>query len=93
MCQLSSQYHGQMNHSTGRLTQQVVDTEECKTLFANECQAAAFDNAHGLCTVLMGSGPSLGQEKEGCKSAEQARDIFKESVQKSCDKFMAGAFP
>lgn len=77
----------------GRLTQQVANTEKCKTLFANECQAAAFDNANGLCAILMGSGPSVGEEKTGCSSAEQARDIFKKSVKESCDKFIAGAFP
>lgn len=80
--------------ATGRrLTQQVVNTEECKSLFASECQAAAFDNAHGLCSVLMGNGPNPGEEMAGCETAEQARNVFKKSVKEACDKFMAGAFP
>lgn len=77
----------------GRLSQSLVDSSACKKLFADECQAAAFDNANGLCATLMGSGPNPGEERSSCKTAEEAREIFKSVVKDSCAIFMAGAFP
>ncbi|GMH41929.1 hypothetical protein BSKO_09848 [Bryopsis sp. KO-2023] len=83
-----------INGSAGRrLTQEAVEREECRELFSSECQAAAFDNADGLCSILMGNGPNPGEEQDGCSDAEQARSVFKASVKQSCDKFLNGAFP